>query len=582
MSPSRTDENDISEARYVNFPHMDSTATRDGNLVLNRHSTFITREHDFPPAKAMLYAAGVPDEEAMQKSPHVGIASAWWEGNPCNMHLGDLGKTIKDSVDREGFLGWRYNTIGVSDGITMGNEGMRFSLQSREIIADSIETVTCAQAHDACIVVPGCDKNMPGCVMGIARHNRPSVVVYGGTQRGGFSKTLQKPIDMNTPSEARGAFTLGTLKDWSKDGKYSAEEILSDIEKHSVPGAGACGGMYTANSLATVIETLGLTLPGSSSAPAESPAKLRECERIGETIRICLEKNIRPRDLLTKKAFQNALVMIMAVGGSTNSVLHVLAMAKTAEINLTLDDFQRVSNKTPFIANMAPSGKHTMEDLFNVGGIPSVMKLLIAGGFWMGQEIIRSLSNPIKSSGHIEILRGNIAPGGAVAKITGKEGLHFEGKARVFDKEEFLCTALDKGKIPHDENIVLVVRYEGPKGGPGMPEQLRASGTLKGGGFTNVALITDGRYSGASHGFIVGHIVPEAAVGGPIAAIRDGDVIRIDAENNKIEMPHVSDAEIQERLRMWKPRRLPVTRGTLAKYAHLVSNASEGAVTDIF
>lgn len=584
---------------------MDSTATRDGNLVLNRHSTFITREHDFPPAKAMLYAAGVPDEEAMQKSPHVGIASAWWEGNPCNMHLGDLGKTIKDSVDREGFLGWRYNTIGVSDGITMGNEGMRFSLQSREIIADSIETVTCAQAHDACIVVPGCDKNMPGCVMGIARHNRPSVVVYGGTQRGGFSKTLQKPIDMNTPSEARGAFTLGTLKDWSKDGKYSAEEILSDIEKHSVPGAGACGGMYTANSLATVIETLGLTLPGSSSAPAESPAKLRECERIGETIRICLEKNIRPRDLLTKKAFQNALVMIMAVGGSTNSVLHVLAMAKTAEINLTLDDFQRVSNKTPFIANMAPSGKHTMEDLFNVGGIPSVMKLLIAGGLldgtamtvtgkslaenveaWpslpQGQEIIRSLSNPIKSSGHIEILRGNIAPGGAVAKITGKEGLHFEGKARVFDKEEFLCTALDKGKIPHDENIVLVVRYEGPKGGPGMPEQLRASGTLKGGGFTNVALITDGRYSGASHGFIVGHIVPEAAVGGPIAAIRDGDVIRIDAENNKIEMPHVSDAEIQERLRMWKPRRLPVTRGTLAKYAHLVSNASEGAVTDIF
>ncbi|KAH6985149.1 dihydroxy-acid/6-phosphogluconate dehydratase [Ilyonectria destructans] len=606
MAPAVSkDKNGCSPSQYVQFPHLGSNAERDGQLVLNRHSTFVSRDHDFPPAKAMLYAAGIADEHAMQTSPHVGIATMWWEGNPCNMHLGDLGKTIKASVRKQGFQAWQYNTIGVSDGITMGNEGMRFSLQSREIIADSIETVTCAQAHDACIVVPGCDKNMPGCVMGVIRHNRPSLMVYGGTQRGGFSKTLSRPIDINTPSEARGAYVLGTLQDWSKDGKYSADEILTDIEKHSVPGPGACGGMYTANTLATVIETLGLTVPGSSSAPASSPTKLRECDRIGEVIRTCLERNIRPRDILTKQAFENALVMIMAVGGSTNSVLHVLAMAKTADVNLGLDDFQRVSDKTPFIANMAPSGKHTMEDLFDIGGIPSVIKLLIAAKFldgsqltvtgrtlaenvesWpslpQGQEIIYSLDNPIKKSGHIEILRGNIAPGGAVAKITGKEGCYFEGKARVFDKERYLCDALDQGLIPHDENIVLVVRYEGPRGGPGMPEQLRASGTLKGGGYKNVALLTDGRYSGASHGFIVGHIVPEAAMGGPIAVIEDDDVICINAETNRLEMPYVSDGEIRRRLEAWKPPRSAVTRGTLAKYAHHVSNASEGAVTDLF
>ncbi|KAH7141911.1 dihydroxy-acid/6-phosphogluconate dehydratase [Dactylonectria macrodidyma] len=583
MPTEQGETNRFTTGDYVEFPHLNSDATRDGKTVLNRHSTFITRDHDFPPAKAMLYAAGIPDEVAMQTSPHVGIASVWWEGNPC-----------KQSVEKEGFLGWRYNTIG-----------MRFSLQSREIIADSIETMTCAQAHDACIVVPGCDKNMPGCVMGLVRHNRPSIVVYGGTQRGGYSKTLSKPIDINTPSEARGAYMLGTLEDWSKDGKHSAEEIISDIEKNSVPGPGACGGMYTANSLATVIETLGLSLPGSSSSPAASPTKHRECSRMGEIVRVCLEKNIRPRDLLTKKSFENALTMIMAVGGSTNSVLHILAMARTAEVELTLDDFQRVSNKTPFIANMAPSGKHTMEDLFNIGGIPSVMKLLIASKFidgstptvtgktlaenvdsWpslpQGQEIIRPLDNPIKSSGHIVILRGNIAPGGAVAKITGKEGVRFEGTARVFNKEHELCTALDQGKIPRDESIVLVVRYEGPKGGPGMPEQLRASGTLIGGGFKNVALVTDGRYSGASHGFIVGHIVPEAATGGPLAAVQDGDVICIDAEKHRIDMPHVTDEEIQRRLQGWKPQCTRVKKGTLAKYAHLVSSASDGAVTDIF
>jgi dihydroxy-acid dehydratase len=482
---------------------------------------------------------------------------------------------------------------------------MRFSLQSRELIADSIETVTCAQAHDACIAIPGCDKNMPGCVMGIARHNRPSIIIYGGTQRGGFSKTIQKPININTPYEAKGALIFNKLEGWDKTGKHTAEEILCDIERNAVPSAGACGGMYTANSLATVIETLGLSLPGSSSTPASSPGKYRECSKVGEMIRVCLEKNIRPKDILTKKSFENALVVTMAVGGSTNTVLHTLAMAKTAGVDLVLDDFQRVSKKTPFIADLAPSGKHTMEDLFEVGGIPSVIKLLIAAGLldgsvptvtgktlvenvssWpslpQGQEIIRSLDNPIKATGHIEILYGNLAPGGAVAKITGKQGLHFTGKARVFDKESELSDSLHRGDISRVEQLVLVVRYEGPKGGPGMPEQLKASAALMGGDFKNVALITDGRYSGASHGFIVGHIVPEAAVGGPIAVVRDGDIITIDVETHQLYMPHVSHEEIQERLKSWRAPVPRVTRGTLAKYARLVSDASEGAVTDIF
>lgn len=482
---------------------------------------------------------------------------------------------------------------------------MRFSLQSREIIADSIETVTCAQAHDACIALPGCDKNMPGCVMGIARHNRPSVVIYGGTQRGGFSNLMQRPMDANTPSEARGAYVLGVLNKWANREDCTPHEIMCDVEKHSIPGPGACGGMFTANSLAVIIEILGLSVPGSSSSPAMSPTKLRECSNIGSVIRTCLEKDIRPKQLMTRRAFENALTMMMCLGGSTNAVLHTLAMAKTVNVELTLDDFQRISNKTPYIANMQPSGTHMMEDLFNVGGVPAVTKLLIAGGLlygdtltvtgktlaenvesWpslpQGQEVIRSLDNPIKSSGHIEILRGNIAPGGAVAKITGKEGLSFTGKARVFDSERALCTALDDGQIPRDENVVIVVRYEGPKGGPGMPEQLRASGALIGGGFKNVALITDGRYSGASHGFIVGHIVPEAAERGPIAVIHDNDVIAIDARTHKIDMPHVSDEEIAARLNtlpVWEP---PVTRGTLAKYLHLVKDASKGAVTDLF
>lgn len=483
---------------------------------------------------------------------------------------------------------------------------MRFSLQTREIIADSVESVTCAQYHDACIAIPGCDKNMPGVVMGMARHNRPSIMLYGGTIEVGYSQLLRKRVSVSTCFEAAGAYTYNTLRqpDDGGDTSKTKDEIMDDLERHACPSAGACGGMFTANTMATAIESMGLSLPGSSSTPASSPTKMRECVKAAEAIKICMEKNIRPRDLLTKRAFENALVMTMALGGSTNGVLHFLAMARTAGVDLTLDDVQRVSNKIPFIADLSPSGKYYMADLYEVGGIPSVQKLLIAAGLLDGdiptvtgktlaqnvashpslsadQVIIRPLDNPIKATGHLQILRGNLAPGGAVAKITGKEGLRFTGKARVYDKEHQLNEALNQGKIPHGENLVIVVRYEGPKGGPGMPEQLKASAALMGAKLTNVALITDGRYSGASHGFIVGHIVPEAAVGGPIAVVRDGDVITIDAESNAITMD-VSDEEVQQRLREWKPPAPHVTRGVLAKYARLVGDASNGAMTDLF
>lgn len=480
---------------------------------------------------------------------------------------------------------------------------MRFSLQTREIIADSIETVTCAQHHDSCIALPGCDKNMPGVVMGFARTNRPSIMIYGGTIKPGYSTLLRNPINISTCYEAHGAYIYDTLTN-PLDPSQTKDAILTDIEQHACPGAGACGGMYTANTVATAIEAMGLTLPGSSSTPATEPAKLRECQKAAECIKTCMERNIRPRQLLTKRSFENAMTMMMALGGSTNGVLHLLAMAGTAGVELSLQDFQRVSDKVPFIANLAPSGKFYMADLYELGGVPSVMKLLVAAGYLDGeiptvtgktlkeniegfpslpqdQVVIRPLENPIKKTGHLEILKGNLAPGGAVAKITGKEGVRFTGKARVFDKEAQLDAALKKQLVPRDEQLVLVVRYEGPKGGPGMPEQLKASAALTGAKFTNVALITDGRYSGASHGFIVGHIVPEAAVGGPIAVVQDGDEITIDAENNTLNM-NVSDEEIKERLSKWKKPRMVVTRGVLAKYTALVGDASHGAMTDLF
>lgn len=442
--------------------------------------------------------------------------------------------------------------------------------------------------------------------MAMARHNRPSIMIYGGTIAVGFSNLLRRPINISTCYEASGAYIYNTLVQPNDGGDTSKtkDEIMDDIEQHACPGPGACGGMYTANTMATAIESMGLALPGSSSTPATSPAKMRECVKAAEAIRICMERDIKPRDLLTKRSFENAMVITMALGGSTNGVLHFLAMAATAGVPLTLDDIQRVSNKIPFIANLAPSGKYYMADLYEIGGVPSVQKLLVAAGLMDGgiptvtgkslaenieffpslpqdQVIIEPLSSPIKLTGHLQILRGNLAPGGAVAKITGKEGTTFTGTARVFDKESQLSAALNNSRIPRGEKLVLVVRYEGPKGGPGMPEQLKASAALKGAKLTNVALVTDGRYSGASHGFIVGHVVPEAMEGGPIAIVRDGDVITINAETNELNM-HVSDEEIRLRLGRWTPPRKPVTRGVLAKYVRLVGDASHGAVTDLF
>lgn len=442
--------------------------------------------------------------------------------------------------------------------------------------------------------------------MAMARHNRPSLMIYGGTIAVGYSNLLRKPINISTCYEASGAYAYDSLKQPEDGGDRTKtkDEIMDDIEQHACPGAGACGGMYTANTMATAIESMGLTLPGSSSTPAASPAKMRECMKAADTIRTCMEKGIRPRDILTTRSFENALVITMALGGSTNGVVHFLAMAATAGVRLTLDDIQRVSDKIPFIANLAPSGKYFMADLYDIGGVPSIQKLLIAAGLLDGdiptvtgrtlaenvasfpslsqdQVIIQPLSNPIKSSGHIQILRGNLAPGGAVAKITGKEGTRFTGVARVFNKERELDVALNSGSIAHSPNMVLIVRYEGPKGGPGMPEQLKSSAAIMGAKLTNIALVTDGRYSGASHGFIVGHVVPEAAVGGPIAVVQDGDMVTISAETNELSMD-VSEEEIKARLAKWMRPRKMVTRGVLAKYEALVGDASHGALTDAF
>ncbi|KAK4215406.1 dihydroxy-acid and 6-phosphogluconate dehydratase [Rhypophila decipiens] len=599
---------------------------------LNRWSQKLTRGHDSPGAQAMLYGAGVPNKDMMKNAPHVGIATVWWEGNPCNTHLLDFGKIVKRAVEKQNMLAWQYNTIGVSDGITMGGEGMRYSLQSREIIADSIETVTCAQHHDANISIPGCDKNMPGVIMAAARHNRPFLMIYGGTIRKGYSKLLDSKINIVTCYEAAGAHTYGKLHPKCRSGPGAVatpDDVLEDIAQNACPGAGACGGMYTANTMATAIEAMGLSLPGSSSYPATSPEKARECERAADAIRVLMERDIRPRDLLSRAAFENALVITMALGGSTNGVLHFLAMANSADVPLTLDDIQRTSNRIPFIADLAPSGRYYMEDLYDIGGTPAVIKMLIAAGLLDGsiptvtgktlaenvaswpsldpnQKIIRPLDNPIKETGHIRVLKGNFAPGGSVAKITGKEGLSFTGSARVFNKEAELNSALARGAIKADEgNLVLIVRYEGPKGGPGMPEQLKASAAIMGAGLKNVALVTDGRYSGASHGFIVGHVVPEAAVGGPIGLVKDGDVIRIDAVLNRIDVlrtvefvreyghtgGELEDGEeqseesvlkvLEERRKSWVPPRMKPLRGTLGKYARLVGDASHGAVTDV-
>ncbi len=496
---------------------------------LNRYSAQITQPKSQGASQAMLYGAGL--SEADMDKAQVGIASVWYEGNTCNMHLNELAAQVKEGVTAAGLVGMRFNTIGVSDGISMGTEGMSYSLPSRDLIADSIETIMGAQWYDACIGIPGCDKNMPGVIIALGRLNRPGLMLYGGTIRAGHRHTPQgeQVLDIISAFQSYGEFLAHKID----------EATRQDIVRRSCPGPGACGGMYTANTMASAIEALGMSLPYSSSTPATDPDKLKECIQAGQAIRYLLEQDIKPRDIMTRAAFENAMVVVMALGGSTNAVLHLLAMARAVEVALSLEDFQAVSDRAPFLADLKPSGKYVMEDLHRVGGTPAVMKYLLEKGLLngdcltvtgktlaenlrelpglqAGQEIIRPLENPIKASGHIRILRGNLAPGGAVAKITGKEGLRFEGPAKVYDSEEDMLHALERGEITKGE--VVVIRYEGPKGGPGMPEMLTPTSAIMGAGLgQDVALLTDGRFSGGSHGFIIGHIVPEAQEGGPIA-----------------------------------------------------------------
>jgi dihydroxy-acid dehydratase len=488
----------------------------------------------------------------------------------------------------------QFNTIGVSDGISMGTIGMRYSLQSRDLIADSVETVMGGQWYDANISIPGCDKNMPGVVMAMGRVNRPSIMVYGGTIQPGCAKTLNnQPIDIVSAFQAYGQYLSGEF----------SEETRFDVIRHSIPGCGACGGMYTANTMATAIETIGLTLPGSSSNPADSKAKHLECLAAGAAIKNLLKEDIRPKDIITRQALENAMTVTMILGGSTNAVLHLIAIADSVGIKLTIDDFQAVSDRTPFLADLKPSGKFVMADVFNIGGTPALLKFLLAEGVIDGsgitvtgktmkenvekapefppdQKIIRPFSDPIKPTGHIQILRGSLAPGGSVGKITGKEGLRFVGTAKVYDAEDDFIQALERGDIKKGEKVVVVIRYEGPKGGPGMPEMLKPSSAIMGAGLGHdVALLTDGRFSGGSHGFLIGHVVPEAQEGGPIALVKDGDEIEIDAETREINL-RIEDTELEKRRKEWRPPALKYQKGTLYKYAKNVVDASRGCITD--
>lgn len=564
---------------------------RTDDSQLNKVSRTITLPKSQGASQAMLYATGLDDAD--MKKAQVGISSVWFEGNPCNMHLMDLSAIVKESVAKAGLIPYRFNTIGVSDGISMGTTGMRYSLQSREIIADSIETVMGGQWYDANISLPGCDKNMPGVLIAMGRVNRPSIMVYGGTIQPGCSKDGES-IDIVSAFQAYGQYITGEI----------TEEQRYDIIRHACPGRGACGGMYTANTMATAIETLGMSLPGSSSNPADSPEKLAECQNVGDAIKNIMRENIRPSDIMTRQAFEDAMVVVNIMGGSTNAVLHLIAIADSVGIKLTVDDFQAVSDRTPFLADLKPSGKYVMADIQKIGGTPALLKFLLKegiidgsgvtvtgkttrenvaewkGSFPEGQKIIRPFSNPIKPTGHIQILRGQLAPGGSVGKITGKEGLVFTGKAKCYDKEDDFTASLERGDIKKGEKTVVIIRYEGPKGGPGMPEMLKPSSAIMGAGLgQDVALLTDGRFSGGSHGFLIGHIVPEAMEGGPIALVRDGDTITIDAETRVIDSD-VSESEMEKRRSEWKAPPARYTKGTLTKYARLVKDASSGCVTD--
>lgn len=558
-------------------------------MVKNKYSRRLTEDASQVGSQAMLYGAGLSDED--MSKPQVGIVSMGWEGNPCNMHLNALARKAKQSVMEAGLVGLIFHTIGVSDGISMGTSGMRFSLVSRDIIADSIETVMSAQWYDGLVALPGCDKNMPGSVMAMLRLNRPSVMIYGGTIKpGGYQG---KPIDIVSAFEAYGQFLAQQID------KAELKEIL----RSACPGAGACGGMYTANTMAAAIETLGLSLPLSSSAPAESEEKERECQGIGSVMDRLLAEDLKPKDIVTRQSLLNAIAVVVALGGSTNAVLHLLAVAHSGGVELTLDDFQMVSDKVPLLSDLKPSGKYVMEDLYKIGGVPVVQKLLLERGLLdgscltvtgrsleenlrdytlpvEGQDILRSFDKPIKASGHLRILRGNLASEGAVAKITGKEGDRFEGLARVFDGEEACIEAISAGMVQPGD--VVVIRYEGPKGGPGMREMLKVTAAIMGAGLgKDVALITDGRFSGGTHGFVVGHISPEAQVGGPLALVHDGDRILIDAVKNMLTLD-VDNDELQRRAAKWMAPGQDGLEGVLKKYAKLVSSASYGCVTDGF
>ena len=554
---------------------------------LNRYSARITQPKSQGASQAMLYGTGLTGKD-MGKA-QVGITSFWFEGNTCNMHLLDLAERVKEGVKAEGLVGLRFNTVGVSDGISMGTEGMSYSLQSRDLIADSIETVMRAQWYDANISLPGCDKNMPGCVMAMGRLNRPSLMIYGGTIKPGHRDS--QVVDIISAFQSYGEFLAGHIDD----------TVREDIIKSACPGPGACGGMYTANTMASAIEALGLSLPYSASTPAVDPGKLDECVRAGAAIKNLLERDIKPRDIMTQDAFENAMVLVTALGGSTNAVLHLIAMAQSVEVEITLDDFQAVSDRVPYLADLKPSGQYVMEDLHKVGGTPAVMKYLLENGFLQGecltvtgktvaenlrdvpglregQAVIRPLDQPFKATGHIQILRGNLAPGGAVAKITGKEGEHFSGPAKVYESEEDMLAGLEEGEIAKGD--VVVIRYEGPKGGPGMPEMLTPTSAIMGQGLgAHVALITDGRFSGGSHGFLVGHIVPEAQEGGAIALVKNGDLITLDARGNTITVD-LTDAALKRRKDSWSMPPYKATRGTLYKYIKNVTSASAGCVTD--
>ncbi|MEO2000193.1 MAG: dihydroxy-acid dehydratase, partial [Pirellulales bacterium] len=551
-------------------------------------SARITQPRAQGASQAMLLGTGLTPEDLSK--PQVGIASMWYEGNTCNMHLDTLAAAVRDGVVESGMVGMRFNTIGVSDGISMGTDGMSYSLPSRDIIADSIETVMQAQWYDGLVAIPGCDKNMPGCLIAMGRLNRPALMVYGGTIKPGHLDD-GTALDIVSAFQCYGEYVAGRIDDSRR----------SDIVQRSCPGAGACGGMYTANTMATAIEAMGMALPDTASIPAEDSAKLAECRRAGEALLHLLERDIKPRDIMTRKAFENAMVVIMALGGSTNAVLHLIAMARSVGVSLEPSDFQAVSSRIPYLADLKPSGKFVQEDLHSIGGTSGLMKYLLdkgllegdcltvtgktlaenlAGskGLAEGQKIIQPVENPIKPTGHITILTGNLAPGTAVAKITGKEGSRFSGPARVFDSEENMLAALESGGIHRGD--VVIIRYEGPKGGPGMPEMLTPTSALMGAGLgADVALITDGRFSGGSHGFIVGHVVPEAFDGGPIALVQDGDVITMDAEKATIDVG-VSDAELAERKSRWEQPSPKCDRGILAKYIRCVAPASQGCVTD--